>query len=353
MRQAYHAPPIYSRLCAVVTPSILWSERRRIVADCALGYHVLLCIRVGPIMAYASTTRHQALLKKSLKITTYFLLAIVAVSTLAYFAVSGYVNRQLTGIEHKSYDSCHKVWSARGIYDRHKQGGIQRNSIESVTKAFEMGGHGVEVDVYFDPEAGHFVVSHGNPLDKDDTPRLTLVQLFRATAVNGQGHFWLDYKNLRSLSDTQTEAAIARLLAITADEDLRQRVYIEGADPIKLPRYRRAGLNTLYDVHPPEDSWPVTTFVINIYKAAFYFGGHSAMTMAYGEVDAPIFGQDTRALLGDIPLFLYHVPNDDQLLRELVADDAVRVVLVGRDQSVGRFEINDCATGPAGATISE
>ena len=136
--------------------------------------------------------------------------------------------------------------------------------------------------------------------------------------------------------------AIARLLEITARGDLRERVYVEGADPIKLPLYRKAGLNTIFDIHPPKDSLPITAFVMNIYKAAFYFGGHSLMGMAHGSVDDPVYGSDTQASLGNIPVFLYHVPNDTELLNKLIAKKEVRVTLVGRDISVGRFELDVC-----------
>ncbi|MCW8982644.1 MAG: hypothetical protein OQK13_01225, partial [Gammaproteobacteria bacterium] len=169
---------------------------------------------------------------------------------------------------------------------------------------------------------------------------LTLKEMF--DAVGDDGHFWLDYKNMRWLEPEQTQDAINRLLEITERGDLRERVYVEGADPINLPLYRRAGLNTIFDVHPPKDSLPLTTFVMNIYKVAFYFGGHTVMGMAHGSVDDPVYGADTQQSLGSIPLFLYHVPNEDELLKRLVANSAVRVVLVGRDISVGRFELNSC-----------
>lgn len=283
------------------------------------------------------------MLKNIFKALGYTLLIFFALSVVGYFSVSSYVNYKLEQrTEYQTYDSCHKVWSARGLYQKGVKNGVIENSIESVALAFSKGGSGVEIDVRYDPELKKFFVTHDYPYIPQNGKLLTLKEMFDAVGEDSRGHFWLDYKNMRWLEPEQSREAIARLLEITASGDLRDRVYVEGADPISLPLYRKAGLNTIFDVHPPKDSLPITSFVMNIYKVAFYFGGHSLMGMAYGSVDEPIYGADTQKSLGNIPLFLYHVPNDDELLDKLIAMKSVRVTLVGRDISVGRFDKDVC-----------
>ena len=283
------------------------------------------------------------MLTKLFKGIGYLLLLLIGLSVVGYFSVTSYVNYKLDQrTEYPAYNSCHKVWSARGLYQKGVENGAMENSIESVGLAFSGGGSGVEIDVRYDPEMKQFFVTHDYPyIPQKNGKLLTLKEMF--DAVGSDGHFWLDYKNMRWLEPQQTRDAIARLIEITASGDLRKRVYVEGADPIKLPLYRQAGLNTIFDIHPPKDSLPITSFVMNIYKVAFYFGGHTVMGMAHGSVDEPIYGPDTQQSLGNIPLFLYHVPNDDGLLDRLIANKAVRVTLVGRDISVGRFEKNACS----------
>ncbi|NOR51562.1 MAG: hypothetical protein GQ470_02985, partial [Gammaproteobacteria bacterium] len=145
------------------------------------------------------------------------------------------------------------------------------------------------------------------------------------------------------LGPEQTQAAIARLKLISASGNLRERIYIEGADPINLPLYRQAGFNTIFDIHPPKDNLPITSLVMNIYKVAFYFGGHTVIGMTHGSVDEPIYGPDTQKSLGNIPTFLYHVPDNSGLLERLVVNDSVRVMLVGRDLSIDRFNNGLCS----------
>lgn len=68
------------------------------------------------------------------------------------------------------------------------------------------------------------------------------------------------------------------------------------------------------------------------------------MGMAHGSVAEPVYGPDTQSSLGNVPVFLYHVPNDEALVDTLLAKKAVRVALVGRDASVNHFEKSGCVT---------
>ena len=40
--------------------------------------------------------------------------------------------------------------------------------------------------------------------------------------------------------------------------------------------------------------------------------------------------------------FIFHIPDDETLLKRLVKNDDVRVMLVGRDKSLNRSGINLC-----------
>lgn len=237
----------------------------------------------------------------------------------------------------EAYDDCRKVWSARGLYGE----GVDENSIRSIRHAFEEGAMGVEVDVFFDAELEDYIVSHNeNPYQLKDGRILPLAELFEAV---GEGHyFWLDFKKLRRLDRDQLQKAIARLNEITRVHGLKPRVYVEGENPTNLVHFRRAGFKTIFDTHPAPDDSVLSGFMIAVYKMFFYFGRHTVMGMEYGAIDRPVYGPRTRHRLGALPVFLYHVPVNEELVRELLALPAVRAFIVGSNQSVNLHHLTAC-----------
>lgn len=241
------------------------------------------------------------------------------------------------------YNSAHKVWSSRGLYDTHDE----QNSIVSMNRAFSEGAHGVEVDFHYDIEMNRFIVSHDHPkADKNgkliyatkNGELLTLEKLFLETGKNR--YFWLDYKNLDKLTPEQTYRAIERLNEISKFDSIKERLYIEGSNPLILPMYTDAGFKTILGIHPLHESNLLSSVVVNGYKIAYFFKNITALAMPYGSVENPIYGVKAEQRLKTIPVFLFHVPDDEKLLRGLVQKEDVRVMLVGRDKSINRFYIN-------------
>lgn len=241
------------------------------------------------------------------------------------------------------YNLEHKIWAARGLYKNR----AEQNSIVSINRAFENGALGVEVDFFYDVAMNRFIVSHDHPT-KDKNGKLiyttkngellTLEKLFIQTAKNH--YFWLDYKNLDKLSDAQTYKAIERLEEISKIYSTKERIYIEGSNPLKISLYTDAGFKTILGIHPLHESVIFSSVVINAYKIAYFFRNITALAMPYGSVENPIYGKNTQENLKNIPVFLFHIPDDENLLRDLVQKDDVRVMLVGRDQSINRYYIH-------------
>jgi len=268
--------------------------------------------------------------------------AIVALWNLTVWYVDGQLaKRHYAGV----YDDCHKIWSSRGLYNTPEE----RNSITSFRRAFERGAYGAEVDFHYDTKMDRFIISHGHPnkdaqgnfiYPKKEGSLLTLEHLFDAV---GEGHyFWLDYKNLEHLSAEETEAAIRRLLHITEKGSLRERLYIEASNPLLLPAYTEAGFKTILGIHPLPEKNIFASVVVNAYKIAYCFNNISALAMPYGTVDNPVYGEVAEKSFATVPLFLFHVPDTSPLLSELVGKRGVRVMLVGRDASIDRFDITGC-----------
>lgn len=267
-----------------------------------------------------------------------YLFYLIVMTVVLLWGLSYYVDYQLS---HKdfpdSFDDCHKIWSARGIYGD----GIEQNSIQSMQAAAEEGAVGAEVDIFYDTQMKDFIVSHSRPYSKKQGRILRLSELFDATEDGF--YYWLDFKRIRHLSDEQTQDAIQRLHAISEKSDRYKRLYVEGEAPFTILQYRKAGFHTIYDTHPePESNAIISAIMINLYKIIFYYGGHSVMGMEYGELDDPVFGPENRKRLKDVPLFLYHVPVDESLVNDLLATENIRAFIVGNNVSVNLHDMNSC-----------
>ncbi len=276
------------------------------------------------------------------KIVFIILLTIIALYNITLFYVDKNIqNKELTNI----YSSCHKIWSSRGFYETKDE----QNSIKSFTKAFDLGAKGAEVDFYYDSKMNRFIISHDRPKKASDgtllytqknNELLTLEKLFKTFAKDK--YFWLDYKNLDRISEEETDKAIKRLLKITKNDSIRERLYIEGSNPFILSRYTDVGFQTILAVRPLPHNNFLSTISSNLFKILYYFNNITALTMPYGDVANPFYGEKTQNALQDIPVFLFHVNEDEKLLKSLVEKDDVKVILAGRDKSLNRFYINDC-----------
>lgn len=264
---------------------------------------------------------------------------LIALLVVVYFALSFYVDYQLPKKDFSSaYHDCRKVWTARGLYGD----GIDQNSIQSIGKAFDEGAMGVEVDIHYDVELKDYIVSHDYPYNKKNGRILPLSELFDAI---GAGHyFWLDFKKIRHLDHDQALQAVARLQEISKNNQVNERIYVEGENPTNLTIFNNAGFHTIFDTHPLPESIPVlSSFAITIYKMVFYFGNYTVMGMEYGELNDPVYGPKTRAQLGNIPVFLYHLPVDERLVDEMLTLKNVRAFIVGNNQSVNFYDRDACA----------
>ena len=264
-------------------------------------------------------------------------LLLVAATGLALTAVFAWVDHKL-GDENRVDlpPESFKVWSTRGLViggTATEWNGTQ-NSVESVRRAFEHGALGVEIDVFFDPDLGKFVVSHGRPYLLKNGKLLMLDEML--AEVGDLGMFWLDWKKLRHLEQEDFRKALDELARLTSVGDLRQRLYVEGEAPFRVRQAANKGFLTILDSHPLPDSSFLAPLVASLYKSVYYFGGHTVLALESGDVDDPVFGPRSRRILSNVPLFVYHVPDDPGLMRQLALQDNVRVILP-RDHTLDRF----------------
>lgn len=274
----------------------------------------------------------------------FILLVVFAWQLLIYYVDNSLSERQISRAD--IYHDCAKIWSSRGYYENKNE----QNSLTALNRAFSLGAMGVEVDFYYDVSSDRFIVSHDKPkknkhgelvYKEKEGQILTLEKVFTQTASDY--HFWLDYKNLDRLDEAQTQKAIARLQTITQATGFVKNVYIEGSNPLILSRYTDAGFNTILGIHPlPSSNW-LAGLSISVYKLAYYFNNITALALPYGELANPTYSENAALALSSIPLFVFHVPTDRDLLQSLLDNPGVNVLLVGRDQSVNYFDMRACA----------
>ncbi|MDA9556147.1 hypothetical protein N9R79_01405 [Vibrio sp.] len=267
-------------------------------------------------------------------ITAFLLLVISIALTISYIPL-GTSGNSLPLVE------CQKLWSPRGVYSTKEE----QNSIESIRKAIELGAGGIEIDFYYEPVNDYFYLSHGEKtieeLDKMDK----LVTLSQVVRLFPNAQFWFDYKNLGRLTDEETNKAIAYLAKLDQVSNIKNRVYIEASNPMILERYTQAGFYTLLAVDLlPEESL-FSRVVAGFYKGVYFSFDVSAIAVRHGGLDKKKqvrYGYDTANILYSIPTFVFHVPDEEPLLKELVKLEQVKALLNGRDFSSNRFYLNTC-----------
>lgn len=239
-----------------------------------------------------------------------------------------------------AYSSCFKIWATRGlVVDRPRNDSRAGNSLLSIRRAFANGAQGSEIDLYYDVTLQRFVVSHDLPYNQHAGQLLFLEDVFKGLGANK--YFWLDLKKLGKLNDNQVRTAASRLQSISRASDMRDRIYVEGEDPFNLGVFRDAGFKTIYDTHPLSERYPLTRLIVGFYKLVFYYGNFTVMGMPAGDAGNPIYGRTAQKVLGHVPVFIYHAPNDEKTLRRLLQEPQVRVIIMG-DHSLNLFQNSAC-----------
>jgi hypothetical protein len=285
-----------------------------------------------------------------LKIKKFF--GVVLVLVVSWNLLVFYVDYKL---EQKSFDdtykSCYKVWNSRGSYKDF----FQQNTIGSITKAFKENAVGLEFDFHYDVKTNRFIIGHDHPMMgsdgelkyclKNNGKILTMKMLFDALDEKQTYYFWLDYKNLDKLTKEQTLKSIQRLKSITKGKNLLENLYLEGSNPLRLPLYEKAGIKTIFGIHPLKNDSIFASITLNGYKVAFYFSDASAIAMGYGrDMSNPLYGKKAKDIYKNLPIFLFHVKNTKELISKLVKDENIRVILVNAkpSQRIDFKEFNSC-----------
>lgn len=227
------------------------------------------------------------------------------------------------------FPSCKKVWAHRGYA---ATGG--ENSLQSIAEAYRRGAVGVEIDVLYDRELDDFVVSHDRPYTLFDGQPLLLESVL--SLHSRSGFFWLDAKNLRSLSPLTAHRAIRRLATLIRRYQLTERAFVESSHPVYLSWLVDRGIHTSYAISPGDRrrNPPLYELHVAIMKLTYVSVGADAISM-----NAARYTPGTSTTFDRTPILLSTI-NDAILLRHLSAIPKMKVILSDEDH----YAISSCSS---------
>lgn len=216
------------------------------------------------------------------------------------------------------YNQSEKVWGHRGYFKNQEE-----NSINAFREAFNMGAKGTELDIYFDIELKDFVVSHDFPYNTKGAQLLMLADVFKA--FDKDKYFWLDFKNLESMSEKEVQNSIVKMTALS-NKYVLKKIIIESKNINNLNFYSKAGFNTSYWITFNENVGRLMYWrqVYSI-KAKYIMGYFSAISMNHKNYTTKL----KSSFLG-LPVLLFTI-NDLPTVNKYLADDSVKVILSDED----------------------
>ena len=278
-----------------------------------------------------------------IKIITAFLVIV----TLLYNITLYHVNENIEGKDFITYDTnCSKIWSSRGFSSTEHD----ENSLGSIEKAFTNGYIGLEIDFFYDVKMDKFIISHHKP-KKDEEGKLhytlkdgKLLTLEEVLVKYGKNHyFWLDHKNLDRLSKDETQSAVLRLESISKIYKLKDRLYIEVSYPPRLAQYTENGFKTIMGFHLLKENNIFASISSNLHKIVFYLYDITAITMRYGDVENPYYGDIAQENLKGLPIYLFHIKDNKELVNKLRKKREVQVILPSSKSLLNKMNLSECS----------
>ena len=224
------------------------------------------------------------------------------------------------------YDECEKVWGHRGYFKNQEQ-----NSLNSYREAFDLGAKGTELDIYYDIEMNDFVVSHDFPYNLKEGKLLMLEEVFNA--FGNVNYYWLDFKNLKNMSEKDVRSSILRMTSLTDKYKIKDKIIIESTNVNNLFHLTKAGFNTSYFINFNTGRWYYWIYLYEL-KIKYILGYFSAISMDYR-----IYTLKLKKSFPGLPVLLFTI-NEESIVKKYVMDDSVKVIL--SDENLYDSKNNTC-----------
>ncbi len=214
------------------------------------------------------------------------------------------------------YQGPSKAWSHRALSD-----GAPENSPQGLRRAFALGAPGVEIDVIYDARRNGLYVISEEAVAARLPAVLHLTEML--AAVPPHGLVWLDFWNLRTLSDTDAQRATDSLRTELETARMRDRAIVESVDPRRLGAVASLGMRTSLWLQITPTRAGRLAHVRDLLVAGMRFRSASfaAVSLDYMQYDRSV-----GFVFARVPIHLFTV-NDPGTLCELTRDPRVKVIL--------------------------
>lgn len=213
------------------------------------------------------------------------------------------------------YNNCEKIWGHRGYFKNHDQ-----NSLKAINEAIELGAKGVEIDIYYDTEMNNYVVSHDLPYNMKENRLLLLDNVF--SNFGNTNYYWLDFKNLNSISKDNIHNAILKLTTLANQYETKDKIIIESTNAKNLLEFSKERFNTSYWISFDKNTGSLNRWkYLYMLKIKYILGYFSAISMDYRNYTSTF-----KQALPTLPVLLFTV-NEKDTVEKLIIDDSVKIIL--------------------------
>ncbi|WP_262696336.1 glycerophosphodiester phosphodiesterase [Kordiimonas aquimaris] len=254
--------------------------------------------------------------KKRLLNAVYLLLLITGI-TFSYIILSWpfLTNIGAPNNDRHFYTAKNKVWAHRGFSKKHPE-----NTIAAFEAAINLGAKGIEVDIFYDFNLNVFTVSHDKPHISEIDKSLKLDTVFNQ--LGKKTNYWLDFKNLRFLSENELVAATEKLHEKISSYELTKHVVVESQNPQNLSVLASKGLNVSYWINLNSSSGRLR-FWSDVLQTRKHISAYkfTALSMDYNN-----FEERYADLFPNVDFYLFTV-NDIDTLDKLGENNRVKIIL--------------------------
>jgi hypothetical protein len=217
------------------------------------------------------------------------------------------------------FTECGEVWAHRGYVG----GGLSENTIEAFRNAIDRGANGIELDVFYDGRTGEFIVSHDPPFPLQNVEYLKLTDVF--SVFNSSTKYWIDFKNLESLSTKATQESLSLMHLNAKKYSVEDLIIIESLDAPRLAIASKLGLLTSYWITFNAEAG-VFRYWYHIFrlKIMYLLGYFSVVSM-----DEKVMSDSLDEALMGVPILLFTI-NDLEVLHHYLDVNSVRVILTDK-----------------------
>ncbi|WP_405377272.1 hypothetical protein [Nonlabens sp. Asnod3-A02] len=217
--------------------------------------------------------------------------------------------------DHRLSNLDFKVWSHAGFI---KDSNFELDSMESFEKAKSNGAKGIEIDVIYDVDMDEFIVSHDFPYKLHNNEPLKLDSVF--TVYKEEYNYWLDFKNLKDLEETEVKESFKNLVSLLEKKNVSQDfVLIESVHLKNLSYFTKNNFYTSWWITPSKSRY-LSHLRNYSHKLKYILGEYSSLSMPYK------YYERVEEPMNNIPVNLWTI-NDKDFFHKVKNKKQIKIIL--------------------------